>query len=266
MATPSASILREVTRVVAAQIHRNGNGITIHRAFPVEHLERVDPFLSFEQLGPTELERRQAGGELERRSEGVDAITYVVRGELEHEDETGFRTVLRTGDVQWLTTGSGLICSQLPSRSMREQGGLFHVLQIRADLPQHLKGVAPRYQTFGKPFLPEVIAAGVRITVVAGEALGIRGPVETLVPTTFGIWSLNPGAALTVPMPAVQHAFVYVLSGTVGVGGDGRAPRELGEGHLGLLGSGDAVRIHGYVPPGDASLVLVAAGVPIGDR
>jgi redox-sensitive bicupin YhaK (pirin superfamily) len=257
--------VRQVTRVLAAQTHRNGNGIAIHRAFPVKDLERVDPFVLLEQLGPTQLERRQAGGELERRWEGVDAITYVVRGELDHEDATGFRTVLRAGDVQWLTTGSGRVCSQLPSRSMREQGGLFHVLQIRADLPQHLRGIAPRYQTFGKSYLPEVSAGGARITVVAGEALGIRGPVETNTPTTFQIWSLEPGAALTVPIPATQHAWVYILAGTVGVGGERRGPSELGEGDFGLLGPGDAVRIHGYVAPGQASLMLLAAGVPIGD-
>src|SRR5579862_9631038 len=146
----SAPTVRQVTRVFTARAPETRHGVATRRPFPTEDLKAVDPFLLLEQLGPTELEHGNVGGDLERRWEGVEAITCVVRGELEHEDSTGFRTVLRPGDVQWLTTGSGLVCSQLPARQMREQGGALHVIQLRVDLPPGLKGIAPRYQTFGR--------------------------------------------------------------------------------------------------------------------
>jgi hypothetical protein len=256
MEPPSASTVRQVTRVAGPQTRQSGHRVT--------DLAQIDPFVLLDRLGPTVLEPGKAGGELEQRLEGFDAITYVIRGEIEKEDEAGQQSVLRQGDVQWLTAGSGLVVSELPSRAMRELGGCLDVLHVHLALPRNLQGVPPRYQTFGRSRLPQVSGSGARITVIAGEALGVRGPVETNAQTTFQIWSLDAGAVLNVPLPTEQNAFVYVLAGTVGVGGAEQGPQQLGEGHLAALGPGDAVRIHGYVAPGQASLILLAGGAPIG--
>jgi redox-sensitive bicupin YhaK (pirin superfamily) len=255
-------LTREVTQVVAAASRRDGNGLIVRHAFPGPGLEGVDPFLRLDHLGPFTFEPGKAGGEHERLLKGFETATYVLAGEFEHEDSEGRRAVLGPGDLQWMTAGSGLMCSEMPSRRIREQGGRVHAVQVWVSVPPHLRAVPPRYQNASNAQLLEGRSAQgrARVRVVAGSALGIRGPIETNTPICFQLWSLDPGADITFPLPADQQGFVYVLEGAAGVGDE---PSQLNEGDLAVLGPGTAVRLHGYVAPDQASRLLLAAGVPV---
>jgi len=250
--------IREPSRVVTAHRQLEGAGFVVRRPLPSEELEMVDPFLLIDEMGPVDYGPGEAVGAPDHPHRGFETVTYALAGEFEHEDSAGHRGVLRAGDVQWMTAGAGIIHSEMPSRRIREEGGRVHGFQIWVNLPANLKMTRPRYQEVPAQKIPQAASADgkARVRVVAGEALGAKAVIDTQTPIVYQDWSLDEGADVTVPVLSNQNALVYVFEGSALVG-----EREVAEGQLAVLGSGDAVRLRG----GKARLLLLA-GEPLRER
>ena len=133
-----------------------GDGIPVTRAFPVPGMREYDPFLLFDHFGPIHYEPAGATGVPAHPHCGFEAITYLLGGEVEHKDSWGGQANIKTGDLQWMTTGSGLIHSELVTDQFKKSGGMMQGLQIWVNLPQKYKNVIPGYQHMLKDDIPVI--------------------------------------------------------------------------------------------------------------
>ncbi|HEY0469972.1 MAG TPA: pirin family protein, partial [Polyangiaceae bacterium] len=250
--------VREVSRVVTAHRQEEGAGFVVRRPLPSMSLTVADPFLLIDEMGPVDYGPGEAVGAPDHPHRGFETVTYVLSGEFEHEDSAGHRGVLRSGDVQWMTAGAGVVHSEMPSRGVRDAGGRVHGFQIWVNLPASLKMTQPRYQEVASAKIPTGESADglARVRVIAGEALGARAIIDTLTPIVYQDWSLKAGADVTLPLAAEQQALVYVFEGAVRLGDQGSP---VTDGQLAVLAAGDAVRLRASE---DARLLLLA-GVPL---
>jgi redox-sensitive bicupin YhaK (pirin superfamily) len=254
--------IRPVSRVVTAHSQTEGGGFVVRRPLPTPGLTLADPFLLIDEMGPVTYGPGEAIGAPDHPHRGFETVTYILEGEMEHEDSAGHRGVLGPGDVQWMTAAAGIIHSEMPTAKVREQGGRAHGFQIWVNLPARLKMMQPRYQELPAARIPRAATEDgrARVTLIAGEALGARAAIETQTPIVYQDWTLDEGADVTLPLASDHRALVYVFEGNVQVGdGEGKRVRS---GQLAILGDGDAVRLAGA--PGGGRLLLLA-GVPIGE-
>src|SRR6185369_4785941 len=178
------SKVREVDTIVTAHRQREGGGFVVRRPLPTAGLELYDPFLLIDEMGPVDYAPGEAVGAPDHPHRGFETVTYVLDGEMEHEDSAGHRGALGPGDVQWMTAGAGIVHSEMPSARIRERGGRVHGFQVWVNLPARLKMTRPRYQEIPAAKSPEGRTADgkARVKVVAGEALGVRAVIDTHTP------------------------------------------------------------------------------------
>jgi quercetin 2,3-dioxygenase len=252
---------REVSKLVTAHKQREGGGFIVRRPVPSLGLQLVDPFLLIDEMGPVVYGPGEAVGAPDHPHRGFETVTYVLEGELEHEDSAGHRGALRAGDVQWMTAGAGIVHSEEPSRALRERGGRVHGFQVWVNLPARLKMTTPRYQEIPAAKIPtaETPDGKARVRVVAGEALGARAVIDTHTPIVYQDWSIDDGADVTSSLPRDHQALVYVFQGSLRVGNDERL---VSDGQMAILSPGELVRFRGA--PGGGRLLLLA-GVPLGE-
>jgi hypothetical protein len=212
-------------------------------------------------MGPVDYRHGEAVGAPDHPHRGFETVTYVLEGEMEHEDSAGHRGSLRAGDVQWMTAGAGIIHAEMPSRTLREHGGRVHGFQVWVNLPARLKMTTPRYQEIAGGAIPQAQTADglARVRVVAGEALGVRAVIDTHTPIVYQDWSLAPGGDATIAIARDHRALVYVFEGSVLVG-ERDGGRAVSDGQMALLGGGDSVRLRGAAGGGR---LLLLAGVPL---
>jgi quercetin 2,3-dioxygenase len=257
------SKLRDVKRLVTAHRQTEGGGFIVRRPYPTEALPQVDPFLLLDEMGPVDYAPGEAVGAPDHPHRGFETVTYLLDGEMEHEDSAGHAGALGPGDVQWMTAGSGVVHSEMPSRKVREKGGRVHGFQVWVNLPKRDKLMERRYQEIPAARIPvgrsEDGLAEVR--VVAGEALGARAVIETRTPIYFQDWTLRPGAKVSLPLPSEHQASAYVFSGEASVGG---VP--VAEGQLALLGPGDAVELGAPADAKTPARLLLLSGVPLREQ
>ncbi len=254
--------IRPVTRLVTAHAQTEGGGFVVRRPMPTPGFPLADPFLLIDEMGPVTYAPGEAIGAPDHPHRGFETVTYVLEGEMEHEDSAGHRGVLGPGDVQWMTAGAGIIHSEMPTKKVRERGGRVHGFQIWVNLPARLKMMQPRYQELSAARIPTAATEDgrARVRLIAGEALGAKAAIETQTPIVYQDWSLDDGADVTLPLAANQRALVYVFDGEVEVGHGSDDARRAKSGQLAVLGDGDAVRLRGV--PGGGRLLLLA-GVPL---
>jgi quercetin 2,3-dioxygenase len=254
---------RTVARVVPAVRTTEGGGVTIRRAFPNSRLDDVDPFLLFDEMGPWDIAPGDAKGFPDHPHRGFETVTYLLAGQMEHRDSFGNHGRLEAGDIQWMTAGSGLVHSEMPGADLARNGGRLHGFQIWVNLPKGSKMEPPRYQELKAALVPKAESADgrVKVRVVAGEALGLKGAVETHIPITYVHATVQPGASYSQPLPSEQNAVAYVIGGEASFEG---SPEKAGEGKMVVFGrDGDEVRI---TNAGDTPLdILVLGGKPIGE-
>jgi len=257
----SPTVVRPVTRVVTAHSQTEGGGFVVRRPLPAPGFPAADPFLLIDEMGPVTYGPGEAIGAPDHPHRGFETVTYVLEGEMEHEDSAGHRGVLGPGDVQWMTAGAGIIHSEMPTKRVREHGGRAHGFQIWVNLPARLKMTQPRYQELSAARIPAATSADGRacVRLVAGEALGVKAAVETLTPIVYQDWSLDDGADVTLPLAPNQRALVYAFEGEVQIGDDDGG-KKIRSGQLAVLGDGESVRLRGV--PGGGRLLLLA-GVPL---
>ncbi|MFE4976444.1 pirin family protein [Kitasatospora sp. NPDC056651] len=258
MNTPTTTT-RSVATVVSPIHTREGEGFPVRRPFPTPDLAFLDPFLMVDQVGPVQLARGEAKGTPPHPHRGFETIAYVLEGDIEYADSEGHRGVVPPGAVQWLTAGSGIVHSAMPTADFLASGGRQHNLQIWVNLPSRLKGIAPRTQNHGADAIPVVrIEDGSRLKVIAGRTHGVTGPFDTHVPVLVAHATLAPQSTVRLPIAQGHNAAVYVLAGSANASGT-----ELPDGHLGVLADdGDAVNLTGGPAGAD---VLFLTGEPIGE-
>jgi quercetin 2,3-dioxygenase len=204
--------LRPVKRIVQSKPVVEGAGVKLHRAFGFADTGEFDPFLLFDDF------RNDHPGDYVKGfpwhpHRGIETITYVLAGSVDHGDSLGNRGRLTTGDVQWMTAGSGILHQEMP------QGdglGRMHGFQLWANLPSSLKMTAPRYQDIKAAEIPEIVDDdGTRVRVVSGSFWGRRGPVEGVAadPRYLDVW-VPPGRRKTLSIEVERHAFAYVFEGS----------------------------------------------------
>jgi redox-sensitive bicupin YhaK (pirin superfamily) len=221
----------------------------------------IDPFLLLDQMGPMESAPGQARGFPPHPHRGFETVTYLLSGEMQHHDSWGNRGTLRPGDVQWMTAGSGLVHSEMPSEDFIRNGGRLHGFQLWINLPKRDKKIAPRYQDTPSDRIPVARNAEgtVEVKVVAGESLGTKGIIETRIPILYLHATLAPGAEFTQPVPQSENAFAFVIEGAGEFGGSAA-----GQYQVSLFDrSADSVHV---VNTGSEPLsFLLIAGEPIGE-
>jgi len=204
--------IRPVSKVVDAQPHIEGAGVQLHRAFGFGDTEETDPFLLFDDFRNDDPAKYEAGFPWHPHR-GIETITYVLAGEVEHGDSLGNQGVMGPGDVQWMTAGSGILHQEMPSGDTQ---GRMHGFQLWSNLPAHLKMTKPRYQDIVSGDIPTVVDDdSVAVRVVCGDFWGQRGPVEGVAsdPRYLDI-SVPPGQRKTLPVEISRHAFAYVFEGS----------------------------------------------------
>jgi quercetin 2,3-dioxygenase len=247
---------RQVVQIVTAHRQREGGGFIVRRPFPSAGLRHADPFLLLDEMGPVEYGPGEAIGAPDHPHRGFETVTYVLDGEMEHEDSAGHRGRLGPGDVQWMTAGSGIVHSEMPSPRMRQRGGRMHGFQIWVNLPARDKMTAPRYQEIPRAEIPAAATGDglASVHVIAGEALSAKAVIETRTPIGYLHWSFAPGASVDVPVPTDHAACIYVFAGAVRVAG-----REVRDGQLAVLGDGNGIHFEASEP----AQALLLSGVPL---
>jgi len=261
--TKTETQFRTVARAIPSLRTLEGGGVEIHRAFPIPQIEDLDPFLLLDHMGPLDYRPGENTGFPDHPHRGFETVTYLLEGQMQHRDSFGNHGSLEPGDVQWMTAGSGLVHSEMPGSDLVRQGGRLEGFQLWVNLPRRDKMIAPHYQELKSAQIPQAESAsgGVRVKVIAGESLGVRGVIESRTPILYLHLTLAPGASFTQPVPKTFNALAYVIHGQAQFGA---ASAVQGEQRLVVFGhDGDAISMSnpGATP---ASLLLIA-GEPIGE-
>ena len=204
--------IRPVKRVSQSVPTMEGAGVKLRRAFGFGDTSDFDPFLMMDDFRGDRPEDYQAGFPWHPHR-GIETITYVLAGNVEHGDSLGNRGNLGAGDVQWMTAGRGILHQEMPQG---DEKGRMHGFQLWANLPSSLKMTAPRYQDIKGAEVPEVMDDdGTRVRVVCGDFWGKRGPVEGVAadPRYLDVW-VPPGKRKTLKVEVERHAFAYVFEGS----------------------------------------------------
>ena len=204
--------IRPIKKLIKAQPTVEGAGVNLHRAFGFGGTKEFDPFLLFDDFRNNRPEDFAAGFPWHPHR-GIETITYVLTGTVEHGDSLGNIGELGAGDVQWMTAGSGIIHQEMPRGDAE---GRMHGFQLWANLPSSLKMTAPRYQDVKAQDIPEVTDDdGTKVRVICGEVWGKTGPVDGIAaePQYIDVW-VPPNVRKSLPVETTRHAFAYVFAGS----------------------------------------------------
>jgi hypothetical protein len=204
--------LRPIKRIVESRPTIEGAGVRLRRAFGFGDPAEFDPFLLLDDFRNDRPADYMAGFPWHPHR-GIETITYVLTGAVEHGDSLGNRGTLGSGDVQWMTAGRGILHQEMPRG---DAAGRMHGFQLWANLPASHKMTEPRYQDVAARDIPEVIDDdGTRVRVVCGDFWGEIGPVDGIAadPRYLDVW-VPPGRRRTLPVETTRHAFAYVFEGS----------------------------------------------------
>ncbi|HUN88462.1 MAG TPA: pirin family protein [Terriglobales bacterium] len=204
--------LRPVKQIVQAQPTIEGAGVKLQRAFGFGKTKEFDPFLLFDDFR-NERPQDYLAGFPWHPHRGIETITYVLAGTVEHGDSLGNEGKMTAGDVQWMTAGSGILHQEMPKGDPK---GRMHGFQLWANLPSSLKMTDPRYQDIPSSAIPEVTEDdGTQARIICGEFWGKRGPVEGVAadPAYVDI-SVPPNTRKRMKVDVTRHAFAYVFAGS----------------------------------------------------
>jgi len=203
--------IRPILETRAASPHMEGAGVHLHRAFGFQDPSELDPFLLFDDFRNDIPEMFEKGFPWHPHR-GIETITYVLNGTVEHGDSLGNTGTLGAGDVQWMTSGSGIMHQEMPHGNKQ---GQMHGFQLWGNLPSAQKMVDPRYQDVESKEIPEVIDDdGTVVRVIVGEFWGKRGPVDGIAadPQYLDV-SMPAGVKKTFKIDTYRRAFAYVFEG-----------------------------------------------------
>src|SRR5262245_21585095 len=203
--------IRPVKRIVQSKPTIEGAGVRLRRAFGFGETSETDPFLLLDDFRSDKPEDYLAGFPWHPHR-GIETITYVLAGHVEHQDSTGNRGTIGPGDVQWMTAGSGILHQEMPRG---DPEGRMHGFQLWANLPASQKMTAPRYQDVKAADIPVAKDDdGTEVRVVCGAYGSTKGPVDDVAakPVYLDV-TVPAGREKRLPVPTTRHAFAYVFAG-----------------------------------------------------
>ncbi len=254
---PGTGSVRAIKKIWKSEPTIEGAGVHLKRAFGFRETGQFDPFLLLDDFRSDSPADYLAGFPWHPHR-GIETITYVLDGEVEHEDSLGHGGVISAGDIQWMTAGSGILHQEMPKGN---RTGRMYGFQLWANLPSSHKMMEPRYRDVRHDTVPVVKADGAEVRVIAGRVGEVTGPVQDIVtdPEYLDV-SLRPGTQFTHPIAADHTVFAYVFDGEgyFDMAVTGSCPN----GTLVLYGTGDTLRISTEQRP---VRFLLASGRPLGE-
>jgi len=238
---------RKVHQIVEPQPVVEGAGVRLKRVFPGRALDYPDPFLLFDHFGSEDPDDYLAGFPMHPHR-GIETVTYMLAGAVQHRDSIGNSGVIEAGDIQWMTAGGGILHEEMPQPRQGRMAGF----QLWVNLPARLKMSQPRYQEFSSDQIPELDREdGVTVRVIAGAVDGVRGPVtEIAADPIYMDVTLPAGVSFSHAVERGHTALAYVFEGEGAFGldaeGDGEtvsAPR------LVVFEDGDLIRVRAVGEP-----------------
>jgi quercetin 2,3-dioxygenase len=253
--------VRLVAEVIEPQPTIEGAGVRLVRSIATPHLDYLDPFLLFDHFGSDDPSDYLAGFPMHPHR-GIETVTYMLAGEVDHRDTLGNAGAIGAGDVQWMTAGGGILHEEMPRPRDGRMGGF----QLWVNMPAKLKMSAPRYRDVPAATIPVAERDdGLRVSVVAGEFDGVRGPVTDIYadPEYLDV-TLPAGAVFEQPVPRGHTAFAYVFEGEGSFCDEARSADGEAVGHprLVVFGDGDVVRASADTSP---VRFLLVSGAPLGE-
>jgi redox-sensitive bicupin YhaK (pirin superfamily) len=242
--------IRPVKSIIKSTPTIEGAGVRLRRAFGFGDTENYDPFLLLDDFRNDRPADYLAGFPWHPHR-GIETITYVLSGSVDHGDSLGNSGTISTGDVQWMTAGGGIIHQEMPHGDDR---GRVHGFQLWANLPSSLKMMKPRYQEVQSPEIPEAVDDdGTRVRVICGTLMGVKGPVEGVAadPQYADVW-VPPDRRKALPVDTARHAFAYVFQGS-GRFSNASAPQPVATEYIGPVNAAGSLA-------DDRSLVLFDSG------
>ena len=237
--------VRHVGQVLRAYATIEGAGVHLHRAFGYGEAPRFDPFLMLDDFRAGDDPHDYLPGFPWHPHRGIETVTYMLEGKVEHGDSMGNSGVVGAGDIQWMTAGSGIIHQEMPKAVHGRMGGF----QLWVNLPKSHKMMGPRYQEVKDRKVPTATPSpGVLVKVICGELGGVKGPVQDIItsPSYFDI-SMEDGAEFTCPVRNGDTVVAYVIGGAGIFGGIPGTPVENRD--LLLFGDGNLVNAVSHKGP-----------------
>jgi len=253
--------VRPVTEVIEPQPTLEGAGVRLVRGIGGRALDYLDPFLLLDHFESDDPRDYIAGFPLHPHR-GIETVTYMLAGEVDHKDTIGNAGTIGPGDVQWMTAGGGIMHEEMPKPRDGRMGGF----QLWVNMPAKLKMSTPRYRNVPRNTIPVVERDdGTRVRVVAGEADGVRGPVaEIYAEPEYLDVSLPVGRTFEQPVRRGHTSFAYAFAGEGRFGDEdaGDGGQVVGHPRLVVFGDGDLVRVTAVDSP---VRFLLVSGVPLGE-
>ncbi|PHI21451.1 pirin [Lewinellaceae bacterium SD302] len=254
---------RSVAHIIPA-FELDMGGTIVKQSLPTQQVEQIDPFLLLHHFGPYDIEAGHDPLDVgPHPHRGFEPVTFLYSGGLLHKDSRNNVGELEGGDVQWMTSGMGIIHSERGSKKMLDEGGTLEGIQLWVNLPAKDKMVIPRYQDIKAADIPTVnLEHGGKLRVVAGEFNGKSGPAETF--TELNAWQLElvGGTGAELPIPVSHNALVYLLDGHVKLNDnfDYTGPSLL---HFRNDGEAEGITLEGMA---ENTRALILTGEPIGEK
>ena len=228
------SVMKKIARIYPAPAkHWVGNGFHVHGMFNYgETHKNVDPFLLMDYASPQHFDGNRVSdlrGVGEHPHRGFETVTIAYQGEVAHKDSAGGGGIIGTGDVQWMTAGSGLMHEEFHSEAFSKSGGLFEMVQLWVNLPAKDKMTAPKYQAIATGDIPVVDLDGAGTArIISGELGDTAGAASTFSPVNLWDVRMTAGGSYTFGVPEAHNLLILVLDGTIAINGEHVArPAEL---------------------------------------
>jgi len=253
---------RTVSQIFEPRLVIEGAGVLLRRSIAPSRENPLDPFLLFDHFAFNDPIQGPIRGFPMHPHRGIETVTYMLEGSVHHRDSLGNAGLIGPGDVQWMTSGRGILHEEMPRR---DPEGNIYGFQLWVNLPAALKMTQPRYQEVSASSIPIVKKDGAAVRLVAGEVDGVRGPVTEIAanPVYLEV-QLDPGAGFTQSIPEGHTAVAYVFKGEgeFGVGKDGQG--ECVEAvHMIVFGDGDHLKVQA-LPDAPVHFMLMA-GAPFNE-
>jgi quercetin 2,3-dioxygenase len=254
--------LRSVTHTLFAEQFDMG-GMPIRQPFPTMNVDQVDPFLLLHHADvkvPTHKKPDHAGvGPHPHR--GFSPVTFIFKGGVHHRDSRGNDSVVYAGGAQWMNAGMGVMHSERPPKDIHDIGGRQEIIQLWINTPSLNKMDQPKYFPLQAQETPKFVSEDklVSVSVVAGEVLGVKGPVPSTSPVNASTVELKKGGKIFIPIPTDYNAFIYLLDGKANIEGYG-----LAEGlHAYVLGNdGEGISVEAL----EDTRALLMSGKPLNEK
>jgi hypothetical protein len=229
---------RSIQSIIEPQYVIEGAGVLLRRSFGPKRSNEYDPFLLFDHFAFNDPKEGPIVGFPMHPHRGIETVTYMLEGSVHHRDSLGNAGLIGPGDVQWMTSGRGIMHEELPRRG---PSGVIAGFQLWVNLPAALKMSQPRYQEVSAATIPATQRAGAAIRVVAGEVDGVRGPVTEIAanPVYLDV-TLAANSNFVYPVPHDHMALAYVFEGAGRFGAEAEAVAAV---HMIMFAEGDQIEV-----------------------